>query len=450
MESNVSSTTISSCIIESFRFILMLCRYNVKNGDWEKIVTSIAPGPRSSHQTFWGPDGKLYLFGGEFGTSKETRFIHYRDFWCLDPATNWQWEMLNVNPMPSARSGHRIACWKNLVVLFGGFVDTGAATTYLDDCWIFDLRKKSWIKVDWLNVHASKPTARSAFQLQACEAGVLLYGGYCQIKSEKSKVPTGHVLNDVWLLKLDEDNKDLIRWDKKKTGSTAPLPRSGGASLRVAEDQMVFFGGVFDEEVSDEFIQGTCSNDLYSYCFSTNKWTQVAYSLNDGLICPRYNTMMALVGDRVYLYGGIFEVGEKQFTLDDLYVFSVPSLVQFEQLKGTEVGDWKAMLEDDRREMMASDSEDDDDDDNSDSDASDDSDEESDADYPAMHDDSEYPPIPKKATLKEYFDGSVEFWMERAKSDNPVASEKELRKSAFSLAKARWDEVSLIASVDKL
>ena len=45
-------------------YLATLYRFNVKNGEWEKIVTSIAPGPRSSHQTFWGPDGKLYLFGG--------------------------------------------------------------------------------------------------------------------------------------------------------------------------------------------------------------------------------------------------------------------------------------------------------------------------------------------------------------------------------------------------
>lgn len=147
--------------------------------------------------------------------------MHYRDFWCLDPAS-WEWEVLNMNPVPSARSGHRMARWNNLVVLFGGFVDTGSNTTYLDDCWIFDLSKRAWKKVDWLNVHASKPTARSAFHLQPFEEGVWLYGGYCQVKNAKG-VATGHVMNDVWMLKMDSDDHSMIRWDKKKTGSTAPM-----------------------------------------------------------------------------------------------------------------------------------------------------------------------------------------------------------------------------------
>ena len=63
------------------------------------------------------------------------------------------WEDLTsmMKPLPSPRSGHRMALWKHLIVMFGGFYDAGAETKYLDDLWLFDTREYKWIKVDWLN-----------------------------------------------------------------------------------------------------------------------------------------------------------------------------------------------------------------------------------------------------------------------------------------------------------
>lgn len=196
--------------------------YEIGEGNWYRVVTAICPGPRSSHQAVWGPDGKLYVFGGEFGTSKETRFLHYRDFWSLDPAT-WTWESLPCTaPIPPARSGHRMAVWGDFIVLYGGFMDTTGNTTYMDDLWLYSFTSRSWKKVDWMNVHTLKPSARSAFQFCPSDEGIVLYGGYCQVKG-KSGVPKGQVLNDCWLLKMaDASNLELIRWEKRKTGSTAP------------------------------------------------------------------------------------------------------------------------------------------------------------------------------------------------------------------------------------
>lgn len=99
-------------------------RYKTDKDKWTRITSSNAPGPRSSHQCVAAPNGKMYLFGGEYVSSNETTFFHYKDFWCLDFKTN-AWERLEVLPRPSPRSGHRMALWKNFIVLFGGFYDIG-------------------------------------------------------------------------------------------------------------------------------------------------------------------------------------------------------------------------------------------------------------------------------------------------------------------------------------
>lgn len=52
----------------------------------------------------------------------------------LFPVLNAAFALIVDFRLCSARSGHRMAMWKNYLVLFGGFIDTGARTTYLDDC----------------------------------------------------------------------------------------------------------------------------------------------------------------------------------------------------------------------------------------------------------------------------------------------------------------------------
>ena len=51
--------------------------------------------------------GSLFVFGGEFSSTNQTQFYHYRDLWCLDLST-MVWEQIVTKNGPSARSGHRM------------------------------------------------------------------------------------------------------------------------------------------------------------------------------------------------------------------------------------------------------------------------------------------------------------------------------------------------------
>ena len=111
-------------------------------------------------------------------------------------------------------------------------------------------------------------------------------------------------------------------------------------------------------------------------------------------------------------------------------------------------------MEQERREMI----DEDEDDSGRDSDEDDESDsEESSSDdegYPEQEQEALSDPFPKVTnkhkSLKEYFDANAEFWLNRAKRDNPLATDKELRKEGFLLAKSRWDEASLASSIENL
>ena len=140
-------------------------RYTPDKNEWRRFVSPTCPGPRSAHAVVASPSGggKLFLFGGEFSSLHQTTFHHYRDFWEFDIPTH-SWERIDTKIRPSARSGHRMALWKNYIVLFGGFIDPGYTTKYLNDTWLFDTHTYKWRQVEFKDVDR-KPSCVYVFSL---------------------------------------------------------------------------------------------------------------------------------------------------------------------------------------------------------------------------------------------------------------------------------------------
>lgn len=113
------------------------------------FTSPTSPGPRSAHQVVSSPagGGKLWLFGGEYSAPNQSSFHHYRDLWSFDIPTH-SWERWDTKLRPSARSGHRMAMWKHLLFLFGGFQDTGIRTSYLADLWVWDTLNCKWHQIE--------------------------------------------------------------------------------------------------------------------------------------------------------------------------------------------------------------------------------------------------------------------------------------------------------------
>lgn len=195
--------------------------YSLASNAWNQLDTTVSPSPRSAHQAVILPNKKeLLMFGGEFGTSKETKFLHFSDTWIFN-FENYSWRALKSKIHPSSRSGHRMVTIGDYVFLFGGFFDTGDQSRYLDDLWIFDPKELCWIKVDWMNEYESRPSARSGFSLLPHPKGAILYGGYAQVREKNGSI-RGQVFNDLWLLYLDQIDIKTTRWKKLKLSRDAP------------------------------------------------------------------------------------------------------------------------------------------------------------------------------------------------------------------------------------
>ncbi|KAH8103145.1 galactose oxidase [Cristinia sonorae] len=390
-------------------------RYSPEKDEWRKFVSPTCPGPRSAHAVVASPagGGKLFLFGGEFSSLHQNSFHHYRDFWCFDISTH-MWDRIETKVRPSARSGHRMAMWKHFIVLFGGFYDPGIRTNYLNDLWLFDTQEYKWKQFEFKD-NDRKPSPRSGFSFLPSVDGILLHGGYCK-EYVKGSRPVGVMLDDTWFLRLTLNTPTegepppeplTLKWERRKRPTTAYAPslRSGCTmALWPAKNMGILFGGVTDEDISEETMESVFHNDLYGYQMTGNgRWVSMTlkrpkkkgqvkgkkpaptkpvyedvdedendrYGSDEGdadedgkklsvitkpntpppapepeidpddpnltIPIPRYNAMLAVLRNTLYIYGGIFERGSREYTLDDFYALSLDKLDKYVCLKDSGV-----------------------------------------------------------------------------------------------------------------
>ncbi|KAF7294947.1 Galactose oxidase [Mycena indigotica] len=314
---------------------------------------------------------------GEFSSVNQNSFHHYRDFWCFDIQTH-SWDRIDTKVRPSARSGHRMAIWKHFIVLFAGFYDPGTTTKYLNDLWLFDLQDYKWRQAEFKETEL-RPSPRSGFSFISTPEGILLHGGYCK-EYAKGKRPVGVMLEDTWFLNMSmapsdkpSNNPVLLKWERRKRPSTAYAPalRSGCTmTLWQAKQMAVMFGGVTDEDTSEETLESVFWNDLNGYQMTgkgkfvsltlkrpkgkSKKPKKVAnkgddddsepeteeIDLDDPILTtplPRYNAMLAVLRNTLYIYGGIYERGKREFTMDDFYSVQLDKLDKYVCLKKSEI-----------------------------------------------------------------------------------------------------------------
>ncbi|CAE6469542.1 unnamed protein product [Rhizoctonia solani] len=344
-------------------------RYSPEKNEWRLYTSPTSPSPRSAHAVVPSPanGGQLFLFGGEFSSLNQTTFHH---------------------TSPSARSGHRMALWKHYILLFGGFNDPGIKTRYFDDLWVFDTQLYTWKQIEF-GPTARRPSARSGFSFLPSTEGAILHGGYVK-EYVKGKRVEGKALEDTWLLQMNPDDPLKPKWEaspihpiKRKKVGYAPTPRSGCTmALWATRSTGVMFGGVYDEDTSEETLDSVFYQDMYGYQMTGNgRWISLTLrkqkqkgkkpqvtqqkQQKDGsdtdmdepeqprpkvaatpsaptepeqtVPLPRYNALLAVLRNTLYIYGGIFERGSREYTLDDFYSLALDKLERFVCLKPCDV-----------------------------------------------------------------------------------------------------------------
>ncbi|KAH3662373.1 hypothetical protein OGAPHI_005625 [Ogataea philodendri] len=469
--------------------------FSVDSKTWRRYVSKNAPLPRSSHAMCYHPSGIFVMHGGEFSSPKQSTFHHYSDTWILDSQTK-EWAKVDVKGPPT-RSGHRMACWKNYVMLYGGFRDLGSHTTYLNDLWLFDITTYKWKQVEFPTSH-TVPDARSGHSFLPTEFGAIIYGGYCKVKAGKG-LQKGKILTDCWALNMKSDPAQS-RFERRRKQGFQPSPRVG-CSMQHHKGRGLLFGGVFDYEETEETLDSEFYNSLLSYNIETNRWYTLSLrsakkktivkkekvnrdrELEDMLNSilaknnladdddeekpeqedeeeeeeetlevrnqmphARFNALTCVLDDNLYIYGGMYEAGEQEYNLDSFYS------VDLSKLDGVKVF-WEDLSELERKD--AEDSEDDDDDDDDDDEDDDEEeqtrevlvaeeeeeDEEEADEEPEIPDEHPWLPHPKAfESLRAFYLRTGADFLTWAISQNPHTRGKHLKTKSFELCETRWWE----------
>lgn len=238
--------------------------YDAAKDRWKKVVAPNGPLPRSSaqavvHRNF------LYVFGGEVCSPSGRNFKHHRDLWRLD-LESYEWEQLPGRGGPSARSGHRMALWKNRLLLFGGFYETATeGCRYFNDLWSFDLEDLAWQSLSKAGTIAPRPRGGCQIVVHQEAAKLYLFGGHCvEILPDKSEKET--VFNDLWQLDLKS-----WQWERLKMAGMAPGPR---ASFNMVghRQRAILFGGITDQPGKGDRLFSQAHDELYQLNFVKQRW----------------------------------------------------------------------------------------------------------------------------------------------------------------------------------
>ncbi|XP_052249914.1 kelch domain-containing protein 4-like isoform X1 [Dreissena polymorpha] len=145
---------------------------------------------------------------------------------------------------------------------------------------------------------------------------------------------------------------------------------------------------------------------------------------------PRMNAMLAVRGGQLFLYGGVFEDGDRQYTLADMYSLNMDRMDEWNTIIEGSLKDqvWEESdsssddndeMESGARKRRASDNEDEDEDDD---------DDEIDIDF------SDAPERPTSESIKDYFERTKSYWTSKAKeycdAEEMTLTDKKLEKLA--------------------
>ncbi|XP_077503607.1 kelch domain-containing protein 4 isoform X1 [Amblyomma americanum] len=370
--------------------------YNIKKNNWLLVKTPNLPPPRCAHQAVMVPQGggQMWLFGGEFASPTRSQFYHYKDLWVYHVVSR-SWEHVNAPGGPSSRSGHRMVHVGRQLLLFGGFHESVRDYRYFNDLYLFDLDHRVWTKVEcsnsgpsprsgcqllpvaegkvllyggysrekvkkdldqgkahtdmfllqadvhspgrwkWSTVKQSgcRPSPRSgmsvAVQPQGCRA--YFFGGVQDQEEEETLV--GHFFNDLLCLDMDRGfwRPVTLRASGEKSdaqlgdgGTKEEGPHEDLHKLHIDEPVVTSDDGVFTVKIG---LSKEKTTDAMSQEAATSEAPKESF-----IPVPRMGSCLAIKHGIFYLYGGMFEDNDRQFTLSDMYALDLHKLDKWKVL----------------------------------------------------------------------------------------------------------------------
>nr|XP_060644474.1 kelch domain-containing protein 4 isoform X2 [Anolis sagrei ordinatus] len=416
---------------------------------WEQIKAPGAPSGRSGHRMV-ACKRQLVIFGGFHESARD--YIYYNDVYAFNLDT-FTWSKVSPSGLsPAPRSGCHLAISpEGNIVVYGGYskqrikkdVDKG---TLHSDMFLLKVEsspeKWSWSR---LSPSGVKPTPRSGFSVaMGPNHRSLLFGGVHD-EEEEDRLD-GDFFNDIYFYDLAKNRwfPGLLkgpRSDKKKRrrGAAMEEPQGDGeGALQPPSGPLEIVKEVVAEDGTIMTIKEVVSvPEAEVQKSEEEEEEEEAVDEASGQLvepCPRSNAMLAVKHGMLYVLGGMFEVGDRQFTLNDLYALDLHKM-----------DGWKVLVEmDPKTQEWLEESESDEEGDAEGAEGGEEEEEEeeedSDDDESEDEEEEEHPVVQKDEKYTDYLSRTEPYWVKLARQNmGPEAKEKKTVKVGHAMAKAFYE-----------
>ena len=309
----------------------------------------------------------IVLFGGFQDTSQQTRYL--QDLWLYD-CHSFIWHNPVLPPAtlkPDARSSFSFHPHGPGAILYGGYSRVKANT----------MDRKQTKGGGQASKSVLKPTIHQ-------DSWVL------RISPPPPEAPP--------------NTAPVVRWERRKKPVNAPNPPRAGATQAYHKGRGVMFGGVHDVEESEEGIESEFFDQLFALNLERNRFFPLTFrrarpapkkqaddrgakrgrgkadeaellrnlavlemkgtivdpdAINTDSIDeadeapakalrpvlnsmphPRFNAQLAVLGDVLYIYGGTYERGDREFTFDEMHAIDLVKLDGVQEIYRRELENW--------------------------------------------------------------------------------------------------------------
>ncbi|CAF9916896.1 hypothetical protein IMSHALPRED_003332 [Imshaugia aleurites] len=332
--------------------------------EWSRLESKgKSPPARSGHRLVYYKN-YIILFGGFQDTSQVTKYL--QDLWVYD-CQNYVWHNPLLPQKPDARSSFSFLPHDAGAVLFGGYSRVKANTIVGKQIKGGPQSSKSVLKP---TIHQDTWVLR--IEQPAADA-------------TSSAGPT-------------------MRWERRKKPVNSPNPPRAGVTQAYHKGRGIMFGGVHDVEESEEGIDSEFFDQLFAYNIERNRFfpltlrrakvvpkkqmedrakrgrgkadeaellRNLAALETKGTIAdshnmdieptleaedslpkeakivlstmphPRFNAQLAVQDDVLYIFGGTYERGDREYTFDEMHAIDLGKLDGVQEIYKRELDDWQ-------------------------------------------------------------------------------------------------------------
>ncbi|KAL4726021.1 Kelch repeat-containing protein 3 [Fusarium chlamydosporum] len=339
--------------------------------EWTKIESKgkdKSPSARSGHRmTYWKQ--YIILFGGFQDTSNQTKYLS--DLWIFD-TINFVWHSPQLPPAqlkPDARSSFTLLPHEQGAVLYGGYSRVKATVNVKqkgnkgpsqaqrnvlipkvhEDCFFLrisqpatDANPNTPPAVRWEKrkkpANAPNPTRAGATMAWHKGRGIL-FGGVHDVEASEEGMDS-EFFNQLFAWNIERNRFMPLGLRKSRQQKKVAVEPRGGRRGRAQanEDELLRqlaaleTGASLDDADDIELAKKEEEKD------DEKPAREMPVTMEPPHV--RFNAQLAIQDDVLYIYGGTFEKGDREFTFDDLYAIDLGKLDGCKEIFSRPVEDW--------------------------------------------------------------------------------------------------------------